>query len=102
MAQIATLTEPITIGALVSEEMLTPLPSELLVTPYDTPVPDSTPAPIGGRFPTPPSAFAFLTDVELENELSIYDGLMAPYVYIGALSPEGKFLEPTIGQIWPR
>jgi hypothetical protein len=51
------------------------------------------------RFPTPPTVGSFLVDVE--NEMP-FDGIMAPYVYIGVLYPESPYLEPTIGQIWPR
>ena len=51
------------------------------------------------RFPTPPSVGSFLTDVEIEMA---FDRIQAPYVFTGAVYPESPFLEPTIGQIWPR
>jgi hypothetical protein len=58
----------------------------------------------GNRFPTPPSAFGFLTMIfDPEGDLPYrFDGLGPPYNIIGALLPEGQYLEPTIGQIWPR
>ena len=51
------------------------------------------------RFPTPPVVGSFLVDVE--NEMA-FNAIMPPYVYIGVLYPESPYLEPTIGQIWPR
>jgi len=56
--------------------------------------------PITNRFPTPPIAWGFLTD-DPEDEF-VFDGLGPPYDIRGALFPESPFLEPTIGQIWPR
>jgi hypothetical protein len=32
----------------------------------------------------------------------VFDGLTTPYIFTGALFPGSPFLEPTIGQIWPR
>lgn len=56
------------------------------------------------RFPTPPSAFGFLVDPrDVDGELAYgVDGLESPYILAGALSPQGTYLEPTTGQIWPR
>lgn len=59
--------------------------------------------PAGQRnneFPTPPIAWGFATDLDLELYPII--GLEAPYQIIGAVYPESDYLEPTIGQIWPR
>lgn len=55
------------------------------------------------RFPTPPMAFGFLIEPEVDMP---FDGLPSHksvnVLTVGALSPEGLYLEPTIGQIWPR
>lgn len=51
------------------------------------------------RFPVPPVAWGFLTDVETDMAFS---HVQAPYTIYGALFPESPYLEPTIGQIWPR
>lgn len=55
---------------------------------------------ISGRFSIPPSALGFIT--EGESVLGLKLGLQTPYVIQGALDPESPYLEPTIGQIWPR
>jgi hypothetical protein len=85
--------EPIPVGDLTDMFLLTrPTVSEVGSVNY------------GNRFPTPPSAFGFLTMIfDLEGNLPYqFDGLEPPYNIIGALLPEGQYLEPTIGQIWPR
>lgn len=68
-----------------------------LVTPYQVAAIDQLSAPIAGRFPVPPVAWAFLIDVDLEM---FFDTIEK--AYFGAMNPEGTHLEPTIGQIWPR
>lgn len=62
------------------------------------------PTNYANRFPTPPSAFGFLTEVTNEDGDVPYmiAGLSTPYILIGAVYPESRFLESTIGQIWPR
>jgi hypothetical protein len=73
-----------------------------LGTPYSGVAPDGLGNPITNRFPTPPSAVGFLTDVEGEEEPAwVISGGIASYLG-GALAQEGPYLEPTIGQIWPR
>lgn len=56
--------------------------------------------PITARFPVPPTAWGFMTDV-LEAVGDI-EGLSTPYYMMGAVAAEGSYLEPTRGQIWPR
>lgn len=72
----------------------------------DQPVSINTVATIGSttqanRFPVPPSAAGFGTDVDELVEW-VSDGLGPPYIIFGSLNPESDFLEPTRGQIWPR
>lgn len=50
-------------------------------------------------FPTPPSSFGWLGDVNFD--ITLY-GLEAPYILTNAVAPESTHLEPTLGQIWPR
>jgi len=52
-------------------------------------------------FPTPPISWGVLTDLDIDPVYSV-TGLTAPYYLIGAVYPESPYLEPTIGQIWPR
>lgn len=59
------------------------------------------------RFPVPPAALGFLTDITDEAGDPIYPlgvtiGLQPPYYVNGAVNPPGNYLEPTTGQIWPR
>ena len=57
---------------------------------------------LANRFPTPPQAVGFLTDPFFELDVSILvEGIVGNPIS-GALTAEGKYLEPTIGQIWPR
>jgi len=63
--------------------------------------------PLSNRFPTPAIAWGFLTEDPVENEYLLppdVDMALDPPYYIlgGPLHPEGSYLEPTIGQIWPR
>jgi hypothetical protein len=54
-------------------------------------------APIAGSFPVPPVSWANMTDIDEEMTLDT-----ASLPISGAVFPESKYLEPTIGQIWPR
>lgn len=54
------------------------------------------------EFPTPPIAWGFCGGPEIEDmwELGM---LESPYIVMGGpLHPEGAYIEPIIGQIWPR
>jgi hypothetical protein len=100
MAQIANLVEPVTISAV---EWFQPLPIGPLLDVDPVTSVSSVGSPIANRFPVPPSAAAFLTDVDALLDASlVFDGLTTPYIFTGALFPGSPFLEPTIGQIWPR
>lgn len=100
---IANLSEPVTIAAV---EGLPQIPVGALVDVVVFDVPNTGLAPphvIANRFPTPPTAIAFLTDVDaFEESPIVFDGLGPPYYLNGVLVSEGDYLEPTIGQIWPR
>lgn len=55
------------------------------------------------RFPTPPIAWGFCGVPESEEDIWVIDGLDVPYLIMGGpLHPEGAYVEPTLGQIWPR
>jgi len=85
---------------LTTIELLDDLLGTDLILPYEaTSIDVVTGTNFSQRFPTPPVVGAFLVDVE--NEMA-FDGIGAPYIYIGVLYPESPYLEPTIGQIWPR
>lgn len=103
MAIIAELTEPFVLDEL---DEFAPLPVGSLSEVFTVEAPlDGLSAPyiVTNRFPVPPTALAFLTDVDafLENPFA-YDALSPPYLLTGALYPESDYLEPTTGQIWPR
>lgn len=52
-------------------------------------------------FPTPPIAWGWIAD-DIEGVWEI-DGLEPPYILMGGpLHPEGSYIEPNRGQIWPR
>jgi len=96
MAQIANVNEPVTISAL---EVVQPLPiGPLLDVGTITSVTGYT-TTVSNRFPVPPSAAAFLTDVDTQMVPSQQQ--VSTIIY-GALSVAGPYLEPNIGQIWPR
>lgn len=80
-------------------ELIEPYAFGDLITPFVGVVPDGASSPIGNRFPVPPTAGGFLTDVEMEFA---FDGVGLPWVVTGALYPESPYLEPRVGQIWPR
>jgi hypothetical protein len=67
-------------------------------TPYEGVAQDGVSAVETNRFPVPPTSWGFLTIVDFGLML---DGLSGGAL-VGALVPEGSFLEPTTGQIWPR
>lgn len=98
MAQIATLTEPYLVTTF---DFVAPLPYNKLTETFVVSSPlEGWVAPIvTNRFPTPPTAVAFLGVVDFDMQI---DGLGPPYSIIGAVYPETKYLEPTVGQIWPR
>lgn len=60
---------------------------------------DGVSAILSNRFPVPPTAGGFCVDIDFGMETL---GLSGPYLIVGALMPESGYLEPTIGQIWPR
>lgn len=96
MALIATLAEPVVITDL---ELVDPYAYGDLTTPFTLDVaPTGFSAILANRFPTPPAAFGFLTDV-LD---AVSDPAGIAGVLTGAVYPESGYLEPTIGQIWPR
>lgn len=100
MAVLGTLIEPYQLAAI---DFISPIPVGNLVDPYEFVAVDLAGAPISNRFPTPPIAWGFLTDVDFEMITHESWGDPLPGGYIsGALAPAGLFLEPTIGQIWPR
>jgi|tagenome__1003787_1003787.scaffolds.fasta_scaffold20989187_6 hypothetical protein len=100
MAQIAVVNEPVTIGTI---QTVQPIPVGPLIDVGDVTSIVGLTSTVSNRFPIPPSAAAFLTDVDaLANEPLRFDHLMTPYILVGAVAPTGSFLEPTIGQIWPR
>ena len=100
MAQIADVNEPVTISAI---ETVEELPIGPLVDVGDVVSVEAFTSTVTNRFPVPPAAAAFLTDVDaLVDEPLRFDHLMTPYVIYSALTPVSMYLEPTIGQIWPR
>lgn len=94
MATQGTLIEPYVQGAL---EFIDPFGYGDLITPYQVTAVDILSAPIANRFPTPPTAWAFLIDPDEEPAFDRISSAIA-----GAVYPESVYLEPTIGQIWPR
>lgn len=100
MTIIADLIEPVVIEA-GDLSFFQPFPIGGLVTVgWDGAQSGVVGVPVANRFPTPASAIAFLTD-EPDEELQPVAGT-SPYFINGALSPESDYLEPTLGQIWPR
>lgn len=91
---------------LVSIDNVVGIPVGALVDPWvmETVVDFTIDTVLAARFPTPPSALGFLTDVYDGEGEPIYglDGLEPPYFLTGSLYPESDYLEPTTGQIWPR
>jgi hypothetical protein len=85
-------------------DSLAPIPIGALTDDGGTVMSRIATASLTNRFPTPPAAFGFLINVVDEDYNLAYklDALTSPYVINGALNPPGQYLEPTIGQIWPR
>jgi hypothetical protein len=100
MAQIANLSEPYTTPE--PTPAIQPLPVGALVDVEPMVVHAGVVSTITNRFPTPPSATAFLVDPFAESDLALELGAIYGPNIVGALSPAGPYLEPTIGQIWPR
>lgn len=65
---------------------------------------DQTPLPIAQRFPVPAFTWGRSVDVAdvTPNDGSAVEGLGPPYYIPNAVLPEGLYMEPTLGQIWPR
>lgn len=99
MAVLGSLNIPYEQGEL---SLVASFPFGDLVTPFDTPTPDLLGTVIANRFPTPPAALGFLMDTALIPDIYEIGGLEGPYYAGGALAPSGDYLEPNIGQIWPR
>lgn len=53
-------------------------------------------------FSITPSAAAFVGEIVDAVTLPPYPKMASPYVMQGAFTDEGRYLEPNIGQIWPR
>jgi hypothetical protein len=85
----------------VEVNLLEPAAYGDLVTPFEMDDPIGiVGVNLTNRFPTPPVAWGFLVDVE--DAVGPIVGLSGRYTIIGAVYPESDYLEPTIGQIWPR
>lgn len=52
--------------------------------------------------PLPIVIWGIAYDLRLELFLEGIEGIGSPYYVMGALTPEGGYMEPTRGQIWPR
>lgn len=70
-----------------------------LVCPTEFTGVDAFSAPVAARFPVPSLSWGFCIDLGLEFPLMTVG---SPYYIMNAVSPEGDYLEPTTGQIWPR
>jgi len=80
-------------------ELVAGIPVGGLITPQETDDVSGVTAILASRFPTPPSAFGFLYDLDPFLDIQ-FDGVTK--VITGAVYPESLYLEPTTGQIWPR
>lgn len=98
--QIATLAQPYT----ASEPLpaVQPLPVGALVDVDPVTIQLGVVSTITSRFPVPPTAVAFLNDPSADADVPLALGALFGPGIGGALSPGGPYLEPTIGQIWPR
>lgn len=97
------LYEPYSVGAPI--ELMLGVPYGDLVEPYTQGTPELLTGQLNNRFPVPASAQAFLIDLgPLYDPLMSFDYLnsVATGYFAGALAPEGDFMEPALGQIWPR
>lgn len=93
---MAVIANTVTPYALTEPNFVGPLPFKDLVTPFELES-VSLVSTISNRFPVPPVAWAFLTVVDAELTLDKVSSIVT-----GAVYPESPYLEPTIGQIWPR
>lgn len=101
MAQIATVTEVVTSDS-VSQSRIAAIPVGSLSDVALITAVTGMITVIAARFPVPPSAIAFLTAVDaIENAPIAFDSVFG-FPIGAALTPESLYLEPTIGQIWPR
>lgn len=103
---MATQGDPLTDVALVaSVESVAPIPmGDLLDIDAYGPVYYVEATVRSNRFPTPPSAFGFLIDVDAQFMFSAMPPatLVLPFKS-GILAPiDASVLEPSLGQIWPR
>lgn len=101
MAVHGTLVSPI--SEVISLDLLMGIPTGDLIDVILTTSIDSWSSILTNRFPTPPTAGGFLTEVEALLE----DPIVHPYPGVvksisGILSPMSDILEPNVGQIWPR
>lgn len=102
MAQIAGITLRQVYPSYDALDMVMGLPIGALVDDWPIVQYNYTGTLLGNRFPTPPSALSFLTQVEDPLGENLIDQKFASGVVLsGALAPAGTFLEPTRGQIWP-
>jgi len=98
MAVQGSLISPFELDAV---ELVGPAAYGDLITPYEGVNPDGVNGTIRTNiFPTPPVAWGFLTDVL--DAVGPIVGLSGRYFIIGAVYPESPYLEPNVGQIWPR
>lgn len=86
-----------------SLQFISPIPAGDLITPYVTVLTPGVTGTITNRFPVPPTAWGFTSDLDLalEGYLILPSPGVTQYI-MGAVTYEGKYMEPTIGQIWPR
>lgn len=52
--------------------------------------------------PLPAVVWGTAYDMPFDFLVERIEGIESPYYIMGAVSPGGGYLEPTIGQIWPR
>jgi len=98
MAKIADIITPYE-GVMVLAD---PMPYGDIITPYEAGTPDLLGALIANRFPTPASAVGFLIDpLGSIGEAIVIDGIDGD-LKAGILAPQSYYLEPKLGQIWPR
>lgn len=59
------------------------------------------PSLVVNRWPIPVTAWGFMNEVPDTVEIPS-KRIASPYLFMGGLVPEGQYMEPTVGQIWPR
>jgi hypothetical protein len=100
MAQVGTIRDVATITSL---EKLTPLSYGDFCTPFEMTLPNCISSVMSQRFPVPSIAWGFLAAVENSSVFPQWAFTRGPPYFLGsALTPEASYLEPKIGQIWPR